>query len=130
MRSRPPGGLTPPISSYDSSEDPGCSNVAPGHSTIDDRREAQRKQRCLRLLETDLRKHVRRASELQFDYDAATAIARRHPRPPNKQLELPFETPQETKANVTSAYRADCTGLSAASDSMKGWRLISHPQQR
>ncbi len=42
-----------------------------------DRREVQRRERCRRLLETDLRKYVKRASELQFDYQAASKIARR-----------------------------------------------------
>ena len=46
-----------------------------------DAREAQRRARVERLLSGDLRKHLKRASELAFDYAEATAIATRRTRP-------------------------------------------------
>ena len=42
-----------------------------------DAREAQRRARVERLLGSDLRQNLKRASDLNFNYRAATAIARR-----------------------------------------------------
>jgi len=44
---------------------------------IDRQREAERRARVERLLSGKLREHVKPASELEFDYDEATEIARR-----------------------------------------------------
>ena len=41
----------------------------------EDQREAQRRERVERLLRGDLRKHLKRASEMAFDYQQATRIA-------------------------------------------------------
>ena len=45
---------------------------------LTDNKEAERRERCLRLLSGDIGRVVRPASELLFDYDKATAIASHH----------------------------------------------------
>lgn len=54
---------------------PGRSNAAPGFITTN--REAKRRQRVERLLSGELRGKIRPASELMFDFEQASRIARR-----------------------------------------------------
>ena len=53
------------------------SDCSQRRETREERRETQRRQRVERLLSGELRKNVRPASEMSFNYEAATAIARR-----------------------------------------------------
>ena len=64
---------TPTTPPFDSSDNPGRSNAAPGFTTTN--REAKRRKRVERLLSGELRRLIKPASELAFDYDAASRIA-------------------------------------------------------
>ena len=54
------------------------------HSDRPGGREETKEERCQRVLSGKLGHKLKRASEMQFDYDSATALARHHPNLPAK----------------------------------------------